>query len=240
METLSKKTVGSLVAQNYKASAVFAKYGIDFCCGGGRTLADSCAKKKLDLEKVEAELADTLANKQDSGVDYNTWPLDLLADYIVKTHHRYVAEKIPMLRAWLDKLCSVHGERHPELHQIREIFFRSAAELEGHMQKEELVLFPLIHQMVQAKQENTSMNQHHCGTVQNPISVMEHEHDVVGNWFKEIAAISGNFTPPEDGCTTYRVTFATLKEFEEDLHKHIHLENNILFPKAITLEKEIS
>jgi regulator of cell morphogenesis and NO signaling len=239
METLSNETVGSLVARNYKASAVFAKHGIDFCCGGGRTLADTCAAKSLDLEMVVGELEDALAQKQDGSMDFSAWPLDLLADYIVKTHHRYVAEKIPMLRMWLDKLSGVHGERHPELHQIREIFFRSAEELEGHMQKEELVLFPVIRQMAQAKQENKPMERPHFGTVQNPVAMMEHEHETVGEWFKEIARISGNYTPPEDGCTTYRVGFATLKEFEEDLHKHIHLENNILFPKAIALEKEL-
>ncbi|MFQ5446838.1 MAG: iron-sulfur cluster repair di-iron protein [Saprospiraceae bacterium] len=240
METLSNKTVGSLVAQSYKASAVFAKHGIDFCCGGGRSLADACAAKNLDPEVVEAELKDVFSQKQEGDTDFNTWPLDLLADYIVKTHHRYVAEKIPMLRMWLDKLCKVHGERHPELHQIREIFFRSAAELEGHMQKEELVLFPVIRQMAQAKQESKPMERPHFGTVRNPVAMMEHEHETVGNWFKEIARISGNYTSPADGCTTYRVAFATLKEFEEDLHKHIHLENNILFPRAIALENEMA
>ncbi|TAK43122.1 MAG: iron-sulfur cluster repair di-iron protein [Saprospiraceae bacterium] len=239
METLSDKTVGSLVARNYKTSAVFAKHGIDFCCGGGRSLADACAKKNLDLEQVEGELAVALEQKQEGGADYNTWPLDLLAGYIVKTHHRYVAEKIPMLRTWLDKLCKVHGERHPELFQIHELFFNSADELEGHMQKEELVLFPVIRQMAQARQEGKPTERPHFGTVQNPIAMMEHEHDLVGNWFKEIARLSGNYAPPADGCTTYRVGFATLKEFEEDLHKHIHLENNILFPRAIALEKEL-
>lgn len=239
MNTLLNETVGSLVAQNYKASAVFAQYGIDFCCKGGRTLSDACQTSDLDAEKIERELLEVFEQKETSGPDFNVFPLDLLADYIEKKHHRYVAEKIPMLKMWLDKLCQVHGERHPELFEIRQLFFDSATELANHMKKEEMILFPVIRRMAEVKFENRKAEIPPFGTVKNPVGMMMHEHDNEGERFRKIARISDDYTPPADACTTYRVAFETLKEFETDLHHHIHLENNILFPKAIALESEL-
>ncbi len=239
MNTLLNETVGSLVAKNYRASAVFAQHGIDFCCKGGRTLSDACQISNLNAEKIEKELLEVLEQKETTGPDFNAFPLDLLVDYIEKKHHRYVAEKIPMLKMWLDKLCDVHGERHPELFEIRDHFFASATELSNHMKKEELILFPVIRRMEQAKFDKRKVETPPFGTVRNPVSMMMHEHDNEGERFRKIAAISDNYTPPADACTTYRVAFETLKEFEADLHHHIHLENNILFPKAIELETEM-
>ena len=171
--------------------------------------------------------------------DYQSWPLDLLADYIEKKHHRYVQEKTLEIQPYLDKICKVHGERHPELLEIKEEFNASAGELAAHMKKEEMILFPFIRKMTKAKLENTKVDAAHFGTVKNPIQMMMNEHTVEGNRFRKIEELSNNYTPPLDACNTYRVSFALLKEFEQDLHLHIHLENNILFPRAIEIEKEL-
>jgi regulator of cell morphogenesis and NO signaling len=165
--------------------------------------------------------------------------LDLLTDYIEKKHHRYVEAQIPVLNQYLAKLCRVHGDRHPELYKIKEHFIQSAGELTMHMKKEELVLFPFIRKMVRAKHQNTPLDLPHFGTVQNPIQTMMKEHDNEGERFRQIAALSRGYAPPADACNTYRVTFSLLQEFEKDLHLHIHLENNILFPKAQALETEL-
>jgi len=231
--------IGELVAQDYRSAAVFEKYGIDFCCKGNVTLTEVCDKKGIDiktiLEDLEKIKSDT--NNQDSG--YNSWSLDLLTDYIEKKHHKYVEEKIPIIKQYLEKICVVHGNQHPELFQIKELFSQSAGELAVHMKKEELVLFPYIRKMVATKQDTRSLFPSHFGTVKNPINMMKHEHDREGDIFRRIAELSDNYIAPADACNTYKVAFAMLKEFEADLHLHIHLENNILFPKSIELEKEV-
>lgn len=236
METISNNTIGSLVAANFKAASVFQKFGIDFCCKGNRTISEACAVQNLDKDKVEQEILSVLASKEKSVIDYNSWPIDLLADYIEKTHHRYVTEKIPELNIYLNKLCKVHGERHPELLSIYKHFLASSEELTIHMKKEENILFPFIRAMVKAENSQMEIDQPSFTTVKNPIAMMMKEHDTEGGRFREISRLSNEYTAPADGCTTYKVAFAMLKEFEEDLHTHIHLENNILFPKAITME----
>ena len=142
------------------------------------------------------------------------------------------------MQQFLDKLCKVHGDRHPELFEINAIFNESARDLAAHLKKEELVLFPFIKQMVKAKISGEDVLQPHFGTVENPVNMMMHEHTTEGERFEKIAQLTHNYAPPADACNTYRVTFAMLQDFENDLHKHIHLENNILFPKSIKLEKE--
>lgn len=235
---MESRTVGSYVAQDFRTAAIFNKYGIDFCCKGGRTLDEVCDKKKIRKADVEEELERLLSQKADNNIDFRQWPLDLLADYIEKTHHRYVEEKIPVLLQFLNKLCKVHGERHPELFAINELFIGCAEELSQHLKKEELVLFPFIRKMVDATITGRELDTPHFGSVQNPVAMMMHEHDGEGERFRKIAALTNNYTPPADACNTYKVTYAMLREFEEDLHKHIHLENNILFPSAIVLEQK--
>ena len=231
--------IGELVARDYRTASVFKKYSIDFCCQGNRTIEEACEKKNIDTKKVLEDLVAMMEAKSESTTDYQSWPLDLLADYIEKKHHRYVQEKTLEIQPYLDKICKVHGERHPELLEIKEEFNASAGELAAHMKKEELILFPFIRKMTKAKLENTKVDAAHFGTVKNPIQMMMNEHTVEGNRFRKIEELSNNYTPPLDACNTYRVSFALLKEFEQDLHLHIHLENNILFPKAIEIEKEL-
>jgi len=231
--------IGEIVAEDFRTAAVFKKYRIDFCCKGGRTIAEACEKKEIDKEKIYQEL-ENIPTVGSAGIDFKTWPLDLLADYVEKTHHRYVEEKTPVLQAFLDKLCKVHGNQHPELFEIRDLFDESAKDLAAHMKKEELILFPFIRKMVAAQRSGEELSQPHFGTVENPVNMMQHEHTVEGERFAKIAQLTQNYNPPADACNTYRVTFAMLQDFENDLHTHIHLENNILFPKSVALEKEFS
>lgn len=231
--------IGAMVAEDFRTAAVFKKYGIDFCCKGGRTIADACEKKNIDEQKIYEEI-ENLPKSGGANIDFTSWPLDLLADYVEKTHHRYVEEKTPVLQAFLDKLCKVHGDRHPELFEIRELFDESAKDLAAHMKKEELILFPFVRNMIKAQQTGEALRQPHFGTVENPVNMMQHEHTVEGERFEKIATLTDGYTPPADACNTYKVAFAMLQDFENDLHTHIHLENNILFPKSIRLEKDFS
>lgn len=233
---ITKDTIiGNLVAQDYRTASVFKNSKIDFCCNGNRTIEDACTQKKIDSNALIAQLNAVVTQIQDSGIDYNAWPLDLLADYVEKKHHRYVENKIQEITPFLEKVVRVHGDRHPELAEVEQLFKASAGELTAHMKKEEMILFPFIRKMVEAKNNGTTI-QAPFGTVQNPIRMMMHEHDGEGERFRKIAALTDNYTPPADACNTYKVTFALIKEFEEDLHLHIHLENNILFPKSIEME----
>jgi len=240
MENLKNKTIGAFVAEDFRTAAVFSKYKIDFCCKGNRTVTEVCEKQNINADALLQSVDEVTKSGNGGAIDFNSWPLDLLADYIEKTHHRYVEEKTQTLVAFLDKLCKVHGANHPELFRINELFTGCAGELSQHMKKEELVLFPFVKRMVKTKDADGVLAQPSFGTVSNPIAMMMHEHDNEGERFREIAALTHDYTPPADACTTYKVTFAMLKEFEEDLHKHIHLENNILFPKAVLLEQEFA
>lgn len=240
MDLVKEDIIGALVAENYRAASVFKKYGIDFCCQGNRTINDACVDKNIEVSSILNDL-ETALNQQNIGTtDYKSWPLDLLADYIEKKHHRYVEEKALEIKPYLAKICRVHGERHPELLKINEHFLISTGELAKHMKKEELILFPYVRKIVKAKHSNSQLEKPKFETALNPIEMMMEEHEIEGERFREISELSDNYTPPNDACNTYHVTFALLKEFEEDLHLHIHLENNILFPNTLQLEKEIA
>jgi len=241
MNIQENQIIGELVAQDYRTAAIFKKYGIDFCCQGNRTINEACEKKSIDEKQVVSDLNTIMqsASQTESTSEYKNWPLDLLADYIEKKHHRYVQTKTQEIQPYLEKICRVHGDRHPELLEINEHFNATAGELAMHMKKEELILFPFIRKMEKSKHEHIALDAPHFGTIQNPIQMMMNEHTTEGDRFRKIETLSNNYTPAADACSTYKVTFALLKEFEQDLHLHIHLENNILFPKAVALEKEL-
>ncbi len=240
MDLLKEDIIGELVAKDYRTASVFKKHGIDFCCQGNRTIDDACVRKNIDVQSVVKELDLTIHPRVERAADYQSWPLDLLADHIETKHHRYVAAQVLEIKPYLDRICSVHGDRNLELFLINEHFVNSARALARHMIKEELVLFPYVRRIVRAKQEKSKVSMPPFGTVQNPIEMMLAEHESEGERFKKISELSNNYTVPKDACNTYRVTFALLKEFEDDLLLHIHLENNILFPNAIRLEQELS
>ena len=168
----------------------------------------------------------------------NSLELDALCDYIEKRHHTFVNENLPFLQQKLEKLCNVHGSNHPELFEVKELFDGSAKNLSAHMKKEELILFPYIRKMVRFKNEGLNTTSE-FGEANTTIDLMEDEHQAEGERFGKIASLTSDYACPPDGCNTYRVTYQTLYDFEQDLHRHIHLENNILFVKALALEKEL-
>lgn len=238
MEITQSPSIGSFVANDYRTASVFQKYGIDFCCKGGISIDEVCESKKINTGQLLAELAEVSGQPGNEATDFKSWPPDLLADYIEKKHHRYITDTTPSLKQFLDKLCKVHGSNHPELFEINKEFTASSDELASHMKKEETVLFPYVRQMADSGNKKEQAAGPSFGTVRNPIQMMMQEHDTEGERFRKISELSSNYTPPDDACTTYKVAYSMLKEFENDLHLHIHLENNILFPKAIEMEKE--
>ena len=238
-ESLSSLSLAQIVNSNHQAASVFEKYHLDFCCKGKRSLEQACIEQQLSLSKVTVDLENIFTKDNNSTVDFEKMNLTQLADYIVQTHHAYVKNEMPQIYAYLHKISSKHGERHPELYKIFQTFSAVKEEMEGHMKKEELILFPRIKELQKlANNENANL-QLNITYLQSPITVMEQEHDHAGNLLNDTRILSDNYTPPQDACTTYRLSFAALKAFELDLHQHVHLENNILFPKAIDMFLEL-
>ncbi|MCF2487769.1 iron-sulfur cluster repair di-iron protein [Dyadobacter sp. CY347] len=239
MENFQNETVGSIVARNWKTSFVFQKHNIDFCCNGAISLSEACVKNGVDIGILSQEILRSMQTTADPQKDFDVWELDLLAEYIEAKHHKYTAEKMPQILANLNKICLVHGTNHSELLEIRDLFRDIAHELTVHMKKEEFMIFPVIKKMVWAGNQQQNIPSQTYGSIQNPIAVMMQDHENEGERMRKIAALSDNYRPAPDACTTYKASFFMLKEFESDLHKHKHLENNILFPKAVQLEKEM-
>ncbi len=232
MNISNETMVGDVAAADYHTASVFKQYDIDFCCHGQRSIEEVCREKGIDSAALVAQLEQAAASPAAADLDYNNWPLDRLADHIVATHHRYVETRIAEILPLLEKIVQVHGAAHPELKDVEQIFHQSAGELAAHMKKEELILFPRIRKMAQAEAGTAAAT----GSVQNPIRMMIHDHDGEAERFRKIATLTKGYVPPADACNTYTTTLSLLREFEEDLHLHLHLENNILFPKALELE----
>jgi len=237
MNITKEKTVAAIVSENIKAAHVFKKHGIDFCCGGGISVNKACKENGVNYTVLKNELK--VVGSVSKSFNYSVWELDFLVDHIINIHHSYVEENVTLLLQYADKVSKVHGAHHDELITINELFKEVAAELTTHMKKEELILFPYVKQMVKAKREGVDPKFPQFVTVNNPIKMMESEHEFAGEIFKTIARLSNDYKVPEDACNTFRAFFEKLEEFEQDLHQHIHLENNILFPKAKELEKEL-
>ncbi len=232
-------SVGEAVAEDYRAAAIFQKYGIDFCCKGHTSIDEACSSKNIPTEAVMHELKMLDAESGQQYPDYQSWPLSQLVDHIEQKHHQYIVEKTPVILQFLQKLCQVHGRRHPELYEIHKEFNNAAGELAQHMKKEESILFPRVRKMLHEISTSDQSFSVSSGMLGQPIEVMMQEHDHEGERFRRISSLSNQYTPPSDACTTYRITYTMLQEFENDLHFHIHLENNILFPKAIEMERTI-
>lgn len=238
IQELANRKVGGIVADNFKTGQVFTKYGIDFCCKGGISLNDACEKNGVQLNSILTDLEQAVISPEE--VHYKDFGLSQMIDHIVNTHHQYVEKTIPALKIYLPKLAAVHGGRHAELFEVAQEFLLAADALTTHMKKEELVLFPYIKAMEEADRSGFPLSEAHFGHIDNPIAMMEHEHETEGDRFRKISTITDGYTCPPDGCQTYRVAFEMLKEFEADLHTHIHLENNLLFPKAKQLYKKLN
>ncbi|HSH66391.1 MAG TPA: iron-sulfur cluster repair di-iron protein [Bacteroidia bacterium] len=231
----SDETLGEIVAKDMHKAQIFKKHGIDFCCGGKKTVKQACAEKGLDVTLVEQELQQAEKIGTTRPLPYNEWSLDFLADYIVNTHHAYVKKNMPDIRAYASKVAKVHGNHHPELVPIHQLVEDINAEFTAHMMKEEQILFPAIKAMALSKNNGSSF-----GSVKAPINMMEIEHESAGKNMEKIRELSDNYTLPEDACASYSLLYRMLAEFEEDLHTHVHLENNILFPKALELENSFN
>jgi regulator of cell morphogenesis and NO signaling len=204
---------------------------LDYCCGGATTLEDACATNGLDVTTVLDELAD--ASTDEPSDAWSTMSLVQLVDHLEATHHAYLWSELPRLTALMDKVVSVHGGRHPELGDIGDCFATIRADLEPHLTKEERLLFPMVRELATAD----SAPSFHCGSIQNPISVMLTEHDTVGELLRRLRSLTDGYSPPADGCGSYMALFAGLAMMEADTHLHIHKENNLLFPAVIAAEQ---
>lgn len=221
-QILATRPVGDIVSEDYRRAAALKRFGIDFCCGGKMPLEDACQRKGVALDDVLEALAVSDAHGTATLPRVSAWEPSFLADYIVNEHHTYVRESIPVLRAFTQKVARVHGAERPELVTIAHLFDALATELTEHMASEEGVVFPRI----KAGGEGEP-------SLRELVADMEGEHDEAGAIMAEIRRLSRDYTPPEGACNTYRATFAKLEEFEDDLHRHVHIENHVLFPKAL-------
>ncbi len=232
----TQKTIGETVAADYRTAAVFKQFDIDFCCGGKRSIEQVCEQKGIDPALLAQALEKVQQNTGRSDLNYNQWDLSFLADYIVNKHHVYVQERLPQLVEYAEKVAKVHGEKFPPNVEIAALVNTLRDELTGHMLKEERILFPYIKILEKAHKTGQPAPQPPFGTAAGPIHVMEAEHEVAGEIMHRIREITGNYNLPAEACNTWRVLWSLLPEFEEDLHEHVHLENNILFPKALAME----
>ncbi|MBO6571219.1 iron-sulfur cluster repair di-iron protein [bacterium] len=231
MKELAQRTVGEIVAEDYRASQIFRSRGMDFCCGGKKTLSSVCEAKNIELDEVLGEL-NLLQDLETEQHNFNDWNLDFLVDYIVQNHHNFVRKMLPELNFYAEKVARVHGSNHPELIEIFDKVKKLSYELIDHLEKEEEDLFPQIKDLVQLQK---------IGSVKESLlDILESEHEQAGELMAEIESLTDNFTPPEGACASYRVLFQNLEGFQKDLHKHVHLENNILFPKAMQLEARMN
>jgi len=233
-QLLEPTTVGDIVAGDFRTAAVFERFGIDFCCGGRRDFREACREAGVEPEAVRRAL-DELPPAASTRDDVASAPLEQLIDHIIDTHHAYVRSALPTIGHYLEKLVEAHGARHPELVSILTVFCHLRADFEQHLIKEEQVLFPYLRDLATTTRPcGVSMSP--FGTVENPIRMLEREHLDAGDEMQTIRELTHGYDVPADGCRTYAVCMAELSCFERDLHRHVHLENNVLFPRAIQLE----
>lgn len=236
MSAIAEKTVRDLALESSGATRVFEKLGIDYCCGGDRPLEEACRTASLSVEEVQRELDASRNEAQTPARDWQREPLSEVIAHINATHHKFVRTEIARLGPLFEKVCGVHGKNHPELLHIQAVFRGLAQELMSHMMKEEMVLFPYVVRMEEAVLQGEPLLPAPFGTVANPVAMMEHEHDSAGSALRAMRVASASYVAPEGACASYQALYRALAEFEADLHQHIHLENNILFPRALKME----
>lgn len=229
--SLKQSTIGEIVSDNYHAAGIFREYEIDFCCGGGKLLSEVCDKKGIPFEEITDRLKSAPWVNRSSGDNYNDWAPDFLVDYIVNTHHKFVRLKTDEVAGYAAKVAKVHGSRHPENVEIFKKFVTLSNELMEHLNEEESRVFPLIKNVYDKRQKGQEPTDNEISELKRELSQMVGEHEVAGSLMADIRELSNGFTPPQDACATYRILYENLAGFEKDLHKHVHLENNILFRK---------
>jgi regulator of cell morphogenesis and NO signaling len=229
------KTIGEIVAADFRTATVFENHGIDFCCGGKVPLSATCMEKGLDLAAITNELEAVQSEPAERTQNYASWSLSFLADYIINTHHAYLKENDEQIAAYARKIAGVHGAHHPEVIRIATIFEKIATDMVGHLKEEEEVFFPALKRADVAKIASATPDAEDRDTIRGSLLRLHREHEEIGAAVHEIRHLSGEYAIPDDVCNTFMLTYRKLKEFEDDLHKHVHLENNILFPKASEL-----
>ncbi|REL32825.1 iron-sulfur cluster repair di-iron protein [Rhodohalobacter sp. SW132] len=229
---LATERIGDIVAGNYHAAGIFKEFGIDFCCGGGITLEKACRTKGLEIKDVLEKLILVAQTNENPDQNYSAWEPGFLIDHIEKTHHRFVRTKTSEITGYAEKVARVHGERHPENVKIYELFLALSQEMLDHLESEEQRVFPLIREIYETRMRGESVSEEMNQSLRKELEQMESEHENAGDLMKEIRQLSNNFNPPEGACRTWQILYQNLAGFEEDLHKHVHLENNILFKKA--------
>lgn len=225
------KTIGQIVADDFRTAEIFKNAGIDFCCGGNKTLETACNEVNASQDEINGQIEEMKNSPQAPGTNFKDWDADFLCDYIVNTHHKTELNWLEQLKFYTAKIADVHGENHPELIQIANLYLLAYEELIPHFRKEEDVLFPAIRETVKTKSDR------YKPIILGAINQMHVEHETAGGIFDEINKLSNGYKVPEDGCNTYQVTYKLLQQLEDDIHIHIHLENNVLFSKALELAK---
>ena len=239
MTNIATQTLASIVTNNSQAVPVLEKYNLDFCCKGKRTLAQACEEKGLFVDLISLEIESQTALRQAGHMPFEEMTCEQLINYILIHHHFYVKQSMPLITGHLEKVANKHGEKFPFMKEVFHLFSELQNDMTHHMQKEEMILFPRIKQMEQLIAIN-KMAEIDIAHIQGPVSVLMNEHDKAGELLYQIRELTKSYEVPADACTTFRVSLAELKEYEEDLHKHVHLENNHLFPKAIQMMEEIN
>jgi len=228
----STSIIGEIVRHNYKTASVFEEFGIDFCCGGNVSIDQACTKKGISGELVIKRLQSLTIREDADAVLMNSLSLTQLSNYIIDKHHTYINETSPFLQKKMEKLCAVHGNNHSELFEVKALFDEASRNLAMHMKKEEFVVFPFI-RLADKINEGIEQKAYGENTIRSYLDEMKNEHDIEGERFRMIRELTKGYQIPSDACNTYEVTYKTLEAFEQDLHRHIHLENNILFPGAL-------
>jgi regulator of cell morphogenesis and NO signaling len=237
-EATISRTIGEMAAENPAAAAVFEKAGLDYCCGGGQTLSEACRAAGISAGEVEESIRQAGEKRtQTAARNWTAEPLTDLIAHIRNVHHAYTRAALERLTPLFDKVCGAHEKNHSELREMRAVFAGLAQELTLHLMKEEMALFPYVERMEEAAVEKSAAPPAPFGSVRNPIAMMQSEHDGAGDALRQLRTLGGGYAVPADGCASYRSLYQALEELEADLHQHIHLENNILFPRAIAMER---
>lgn len=231
MTNIAEQTLASIVTQHHQTVPVLEKYRLDFCCKGKRTLTEACAEKGLFIEEIMQELENSVHIKEAMIIPYNEMNAEQLIRHILLHHHFYVRQSMPAIEDHLTKVAAKHGDRFSYMKNVRELFTHLKSEMYLHMQKEEMILFPRIKE-IESFSRYSQKTQREQSYINTPVAVMENEHDEAGAVMEQIRILTSNYKAPESACTTFRVVLDELKAFEEDLHQHVHLENNLLFPLA--------
>ncbi|MCI5850885.1 MAG: iron-sulfur cluster repair di-iron protein [Sutterellaceae bacterium] len=235
----SLRTAGSVAAENSAFARVLEDHGVDFCCHGDDPFPAACRKAGADPDEIAKELERAKDSPVRGGVDFAAWPTDLLCDYVLKIHHRGIRVRGPRINALLEKVIAAHGARHPELLEVRNLWSEIWDAVQMHLMKEERMLYPYIYELCDAEMSGRKAEPFHCGTVASPISVMEAEHAEEGERHARIEELTHGYATPDDGCASYALLMKELRDFRDAQHEHIHLENNLIFPRALEIESRV-